>query len=96
MPKYLKLFDKNILQQCQFFMGYIPFQNILDQARITYLLKLKNSSVGAASFLFEVIDQHELIALLTKYIITNRPNLSATICKHIISEQFRLSVLSFL
>jgi hypothetical protein len=49
-----------ILHQCQFFMGYILFENIWDQASITYLLKFKASSVGAASFIFSVIGRQEL------------------------------------
>ena len=76
------------------FMGYIPFENIWDQARITYLLKLKASSVGTAGFIFRVIGQQELTSLLNKYSIMECPNLITYICKDIISEQFRVSILN--
>lgn len=92
--KIFKTFDNNILRQCQFFMGYIPFENIWDQARITYLLKLKASSVGTAGFIFRVIGQQELTSLLNKYSIMECPNLITYICKDIISEQFRVSILN--
>jgi hypothetical protein len=40
--KIFKTFDKQIIESCQYYMGFLPFRLLLDVRKLTFLMKLRS------------------------------------------------------
>ena len=55
--KIFKTFDKNVVQQCQYFMGQMPFELKIVSKQINFLINLQNSPNNICRILSHDIDQ---------------------------------------
>jgi hypothetical protein len=67
--KLFSTFDKYVIEQCQFFTGFLPLNYKLDIMRINFLIALKENCSSPASILFKLLGTQELSTLCDKYTI---------------------------
>ena len=72
--KVFNTFDKNIINHCMYYFGYKPFCYEYDYHKILFLKKMSCNQNMMLSLLFEKFAKSELVALCSKYDISNRPN----------------------
>ena len=62
--KVFSTFDKDVVSQCQFYMGYLPLRTILDIRKLSFLTKIM--SVEAQPIGCSIVDE-EYVMLCNKY-----------------------------
>jgi len=65
--KLFKTFNKEIIQQCQFYSGYLPFRCIYHHRCLNFLDKMNQTSLSSSNFLFYYNDRSALECLCTEY-----------------------------
>ena len=59
--------DKNVILNCQYFSGYLPFSDLLDLKKIKFMDGVKTSENYSLKLLFNILNRSEYLALLEKY-----------------------------
>ena len=67
--KLFSTFDKSVIQQCQFYTGFLPLNYKLDMMRINFLIALRANCVSPACILFNLLGRQELDILCDNYSI---------------------------
>ena len=69
--------DKNVILNCQYFSGYLPFSDLLDLKKIKFMDGVKTSENYSLKLLFNILNRSEYQALLEKHKLcsaNSRPN----------------------
>jgi len=80
--KIFKSFDKNVVLNCQFFSGYLPFAFLMDLNRLCFLSKLVNNNFLFDNYNLDRNDFNDYLSLMTKY------HISPTDSKNLIKRKF--------
>ena len=59
--------DKNVILNCQYFSGYLPFSDLLDLKKIKFMDGVKTSANYTLKLLYNILNQSEYHALLEKH-----------------------------
>jgi len=62
--KVFKSFNKSIIEQCQYYCGYLPFYYYYSVKRLKFLTAVKNGSFSRVQFLLEWVGAGEFDVLL--------------------------------
>ncbi len=69
--KVFSTFDRNIIEQCQFYTGILPLQYRYDLMRINFLFTLNCISASPANTIFNLFGFEDLVTLCEKYGISH-------------------------
>jgi len=75
--KLFSTFKQDIIEQCQFYTGYLQLQYRYDFMRMNFLFTLKNNFVSPANIIFNLKGFDELSLLCIKYGVSIDSNYSA-------------------
>ena len=61
--KIFSSFDKDVIKQCQYYCGYLPFSYYYTIKRLKFLAALKDATDSLPSFLLKWVGKREMISL---------------------------------
>jgi hypothetical protein len=72
--KLFSTFKRDIIEQCQFYTGFLPLQYLYDLMRMNFLVTLNSDFVSPAITIFNLCGFDELLSLYSKYGVSVKCN----------------------